>query len=116
MDYQKNEQKALCAKYSAEYFEVIPSLKVGISLDRANGTYPINGLRHPPEGDTSGWYIWFGEHFSEDTEFFKPMHIAHLNDYCPEIIKFLGLPPGWRFLTTPEYEDVWEDPNLLNLK
>jgi hypothetical protein len=27
---------------------------------------------------------------------------------------YLGLPEGWRFLVTENYEDVWEDPELLN--
>ena len=25
----------------------------------------------------------------------------------------LALPPGWRFLLAPDYEDVWYDPSLL---
>jgi hypothetical protein len=30
-----------------------------------------------------------------------------------EILKFLGLPPGWRFLTDGLYVDVWYDAALL---
>ncbi|WP_434048948.1 MULTISPECIES: immunity protein Imm33 domain-containing protein [Sorangium] len=29
-------------------------------------------------------------------------------------MRFLGLPPGWRFLIADEHEDVWKDPSLLN--
>ena len=77
--------------------------------------FPINGLRHPPEGDTTGWYIWAGEELSEDPDFFVPLHFEHLAEWCPGVTKFLALPPGWRFLTAPDHEDVWFDVSLLKL-
>ncbi|WP_422652960.1 immunity protein Imm33 domain-containing protein [Archangium sp.] len=40
--------------------------------------------------------------------------VAHLADWCPLALKFLGLPPGWRFLVAEGHEDVWEDPTLLD--
>ena len=67
------------------------------------------------EGDTSGWYIWGREEFSENPDFFVPLHIEHLSEWYPHIIKFLGLAPGWRFLTAPDHEDVWEDKTLLQI-
>lgn len=33
----------------------------------------------------------------------------------PEIKKYLGLPPGWRFLIAPGYEDIWFDEALLSI-
>jgi hypothetical protein len=49
--------------------------------------------------DTSGWYIWAGEGGpSDDPDFFVPLHVEHLAEWCPHITKYLGLPPGWRFL------------------
>lgn len=108
------EQKEICQKYGAAHLDAPEYLKVGISLDAMKGVMPLNGLRHLPEGDTSGWYIWAGEHFSDDPDFFSPLHIAHLTDRCPMVIKYLGLAPGWRFLITDTgYEDVWEDTSLL---
>jgi hypothetical protein len=109
------EQKNICKKYGATFFESPPELKVGISLNVKNGLQPLNGLRHPPEGDTTGWYIWAGEDFSDDPDFFVPLHVKHLYEWCPKIVKYLGLPPGWRFLIANNYEDVWEDPSLLNI-
>jgi len=74
---------------------------------------PINGLRHFHEGNTTGWYIWAGE-FSDAPDFFKPMHLFHLQEYYPELLKYLGLPPGNRFLIDNKgYEDVWFDEGLL---
>ena len=74
---------------------------------------PINGLRHPIQGDTTGWYIWAGGEPSTAPDFFQPVHVAHLVEWCPLALKFLGLPPGWRFQVADGHEDVWEDPTLL---
>lgn len=107
------EQMQTCEKFGAEFFAPTEGSKVGISPNVRTGLQPINGLRHPPIGDTSGWYIWAGEELSDSDDFFVPLHIEHLDDWCPAIKKFLGLPPGWRFLIAPDYEDAWFDETLL---
>lgn len=76
---------------------------------------PVNGLRHPPVADTCGWYLWTGEEFSDEADFFQPLHVEHLVDRLPAALPYLGLPPGWRFLLAPGYADVWFDPSLLDL-
>ena len=43
-----------------------------------------------------------------------PLHVWHLADWRPEVVSFLGLGPGWRFLTEGAYEDAWNDPKRLN--
>lgn len=75
----------------------------------------MNGLRHPPQGDTVGWYIWAGEELSQEPDFFQPRHVEHLNEWCPAVISYLGLAPGWRFLLANDYEDVWYDESLLDI-
>ena len=109
------EQRKICQKYSSDYVDAPDDLKVGISENVRDGVVPINGLRHPPEGDTSGWYIWAGEQYSDAADFFKPLHIEHLDEWNPLIKKYLGLAPGWRFLVTKDYEDVWFDEALLDV-
>ncbi|WP_286856718.1 MULTISPECIES: immunity protein Imm33 domain-containing protein [Sphingobacterium] len=109
----KEEQQEICIKYNQEFFETDLNLKIGISENFGSGEMPLNGLRHFPEGDTSGWYIWAGE-YSEAADFFKPIHISHLFETFPEIVKYLGLPPGCRFLADNKgYEDIWFDQGLL---
>jgi hypothetical protein len=88
-------------------------MKVGISLNVGTGLQPVNGLRHSPVGDTSGWYIWAGEAYSSDADFFMPLHVSHLPARCQIVMPYLALPPGWRFLLADDYEDVWADPTLL---
>jgi len=108
------KQKEVCFKFGTEFISSPDTFKIGISLSVKNGVYPIHGLRHPVKEDTSGWFIWAGE-YSDDPNFFIPLHIEHLNEWNPLILKYLGLPPGWRFLITPEYEDVWKDDLLLDI-
>lgn len=117
MDLSKIQaiQQEICHKYGSIYVPSPIHLKVGIALNVKTGIWPINGLRHPLEGDTSGWYIWAGEEMGIEDDFFQPLHIEHLESWCPGVIKYLGLAPGWRFLIAPEYEDVWEDESLLDV-
>jgi hypothetical protein len=109
------EPQDLCKKYNAPWVASPEHLKVGIALNVRSGLQPLNGLRHPAEGDTTGWYIWAGEEFSSAPDFFQPLHVAHLAEWCPAVLRFLGLPPGWRFLTKGDYVDVWEDQSLLKV-
>jgi hypothetical protein len=107
------EQRQICRRFGAEFVEAPEHLKVGIASNVRAGLMPLNGLRHPPEADTTGWYIWAGEDLSTEPDFFQPLHVAHLVEWCPPVLKYLGLAPGWRFLIDGEYEDVWFDPALL---
>jgi hypothetical protein len=106
-------QRALCSRFGASYLGCDMNLKVGISKNVRDGVRPLNGLRIEPEGDTCGWYIWAGEKFSEEPDFFVPLHASHLEEWAPLVLPYLGLPPGWRFLVTDQYEDVWKDDQLL---
>ena len=109
------EQQEVCKKYGTRWVAAPDHLNVGIARNVLAGLKPLNGLRHPPHGDTTGWYIWAGEEFSTAPDFFEPMHVAYLAESCPAVLRFLGLPPGWRFLTADDYVDAWEDPKLLNV-
>jgi hypothetical protein len=93
------EQLALCQKFGVEPLEIRVGETLGVALNVRTDLQPINGLRHPPSQTTSGWFVWAGEIFSEDTDFLHPLHVEHLGDWCPRIIKYLALPAGWRFLT-----------------
>lgn len=77
-----------------------------------SGQLPINGVRCLPEKGTTGWYIWAGETMSDDPDFFVPLHVSHLGSWCPEVLPYLELPPGWRFLVAPGHEDAWFDPEV----
>lgn len=107
-------QRQVCARWEAAFTPSPPGLKVGIAENVRSGIVPINGLRHPPANGTTGWYIWAGETLSDADDFFLPLHVEHLAEWCPAVLPYLGLPPGWRFLIADGYEDLWFDPGLLD--
>lgn len=78
-------QRAICKRYGSAFIASPAHLKVGISENAKLGIVPINGLRHGPEGDTTGWYIWCGEAFSQADDFFVSLHVSHLHEWCPEV-------------------------------
>lgn len=107
-------QRSLCEQYAADFVASPSDTKLGFAFT-TKGKLPINGLRHPVVGDANGWYIWCGEHFSDDAEFFAPLHASHFYEEYPEIARLLGLPPGYRFLFAPNCLDVWFDESLLKV-
>jgi hypothetical protein len=125
MSSLSNMQREICLKFGASCLQSDGRLKMGISRMFDPEQFPVNGLRYPRvvsrdttyplEGDATGWYIWSGEELPIDDDAFVPLCAFHLNDKCPEIVKYFGLGPGWRFLLAPGYEDVWYDENLLDL-
>jgi hypothetical protein len=108
----EEQQQKICKKYSADFLACDLTLKVGISCNVKNGERPIHGVRVKQEKETSGWYIWAGE-WSDDPDFYVPIHGIHLYEWEKIILPYLGLPEGWRFLITEDYEDVWYDPEVL---
>ena len=89
---------------------------IGIALSRSRTLEPLNALRHPVDGNSNGWFVWRGPGIPQDDDhFFDPLHVEHLDDHAPELAPYLALPPGWRVLLAPGYEDVWYDEILLDI-
>jgi hypothetical protein len=108
------EQKKICKEYDSLWNPIDKNLKVGISTDL--NSEPLNGLRHNSENGTTGWFIWSGE-YDEREDFFKPICAEHLLEKKPEVIKYLALDVGFRFLIGKEnYEDVWFDKKISEIK
>lgn len=107
------EQISLCARFKSEVVPAEPNLKLGIALATLD-FLPLNASRHLQENGTCGWYIYGGE-YSSAPDFYQPLHVAHLSEYCPKILPYLALAPGWRVLLAPGYEDVWFDESCLNV-
>ena len=102
------EQIGLCDQYGVQPDIPADKDKLVIALDTLDQE-PLNGLRHQPEADSSGWYVWGGIEFPSADDAFSPLHVSHMKDYCPSAIKFLGLPTGWRFLTDSDRSGAWEE-------
>ncbi|HEX6729687.1 MAG TPA: hypothetical protein VF074_06740 [Pyrinomonadaceae bacterium] len=110
----EREQRDYCASQNVQYLPAYKDSNASLAL-ATQGRIPINGLRHPPEGEHNGWFLWSGEELSTDPMFFSNVHTHHLMELRPEVLKFPGLPPGHRFLLDGHYLDVWFDPSLLNV-
>ena len=104
------KQKEICATHNSKWKPINKKLRVGVSSNLDKN--PIHGVRHPSEERTTGWFIWTGD-YSEADDFFQPMCAEHLLQIRPEIIKYLGLEVGFRFLADKDgYEDIWYDEKL----
>jgi hypothetical protein len=106
-----DDQKQICQRFGAEYAPPDMNGRVGIALQTLENL-PLHAVRVQPENGDCGWYIYGGE-VSADVNFYQPLCVAHLPDYCAMIVPYLALPPGWRVLLAPAYEDVWFDDELL---
>jgi len=113
-DPTTTEQAATCTRFNVVPFPCADASKLGIAL-QTQRHLPLNALRHPPAAGTCGWYIWWGDTWTSDPEFYQPLHVAHLGDRCPDIIPHLALPPGWRVQLAPGHEDCWFDEALLHV-
>ena len=108
------QQLEVCRRFGLEPYPAPSHLKVGIARNVKGDTLPVQGIRHPPEGDTTGWYIFAGQEMSNDPDFFVPLHVAHLHEWCPGAMPYLLLPPGWAFVLAPGYEDVYFNARLMS--
>ncbi|WP_193014439.1 MULTISPECIES: hypothetical protein [Gammaproteobacteria] len=99
------QQKNLCEKYQA--LPMSPEDMVAIALDTLHAN-PIFGARiKRPQDGTISWFFYCGEHCKRD-DFYQTLHTSHLNELLPEVIKYLYLPEGYKFIIDKEgYEDVW---------
>lgn len=94
----------ICKRYGAPFLAAPADMIIGVAIETFEaGLMPIYGVRMPD----GTWYIYAGE-YSAAKDFYKPMHIAHLEELCPQVLPYLGLGVGWKFIIDDKgYEDVW---------
>jgi hypothetical protein len=107
------EQRKVCDRFGVKPWPVSRDFRVGVARNVKPDSLFVHGLRQPPEGETTGWYVWAGEERPTEPGFFSQLHLNHLLEWCPKTWRYLALPPGWRFRIAPDAEDVWYDPSLL---
>jgi len=111
------QQKEVCKRFNLLWTPVDKTLMIAINNSLFSDTKPINGLRHPRGKNIDGWYLWSGEEIPQnENDFFKPIHTEHLFESKPIVLKYLGLPYGYRFqIDDKGYEDIWLDQSILDL-
>lgn len=111
----RRAQQEICRRFGSMFVASPEGSRADVAENVGTGLQPLNGLRHPVDGNRTGWFIWAGKDLSRDPDFFKSIHVSHLADRSPVLLPYLGLAPGWRFLVAVGYEDVWYDGTLLNI-
>ncbi|WP_180008107.1 MULTISPECIES: hypothetical protein [unclassified Acinetobacter] len=102
------EQKLLCEEVGSTYVEVQGDDVIAVAVHTLNKD-PIVGIRKPAEGDENvSWYIYGGE--LEGADNFETMTVRKLQDVVPEVLPYLALDIGYRFMIdADDYEDVWKE-------
>jgi len=95
--FENENEIEICRRFRLSGQTPGPEKKVGIALLTLS-LKPLNALRHQPEGETCGWYIWGGEELSQDPELFQPVNVSDLPRYCLQLLPYLALAPGFRVL------------------
>ena len=103
------EQKLLCEEFGSSYIELHGDDVVAVAKQTLHKD-PIVGIRKKPEGEENiSWYIYAGE-LEEGTDFFETMTIKELQDILPDVLPYLALDVGYRFMIDEDdYEDVWKE-------
>ncbi|WP_304991354.1 immunity protein Imm33 domain-containing protein [Burkholderia plantarii] len=101
----RDDQIVTCEKYNLPQVE--PEAMVAIALETI-GKNPTYGTRIIlPEGGNVSWFFHCGE-YSDKDDFYKPIHIEHLREILPSVLKYLRLPHGAKFIIDDNgFEDVW---------
>lgn len=104
-----DEQKLLCEEFDSAYIEVKGDDLVAVALESIKQE-PIVGIRKKPvAGETVSWYIYGGE-LQTNEEDFEIMSIKELQDILPDVLPYLALDNGYRFMIDQDdYEDVWKE-------
>ncbi|KRP68041.1 hypothetical protein TU82_04370 [Pseudomonas orientalis] len=102
------EQHMICAKNGVDY--VAPSFEQMIIISHGvmEGD-PAEGVRYPSPEHMSGWWITT-DRYDGNTENLQSVHLQHVAVNRPDLVKYLGLPFGYRFHGPSN--DVWLDEKI----
>lgn len=90
------EQSELCWKYNL--IPLFPNFNQSVVI--SDGVYEgkdIEGIRYDSPQNESGWYL-ITDDYNDDIKTLKVVHFYHVVFARPDILKYLALPFGYRFL------------------
>ncbi|UXZ98211.1 hypothetical protein K3169_10260 [Pseudomonas phytophila] len=103
------EQHSVCSKVGADFttsrFEQLIVISDGVLEGEAS-----EGVRYPSPEHMSGWWITTDK-YNGDTKSLKTVHAPHLAVNRPDLVKYLGLPNGYRFHELTN--DAWFDEKVV---
>jgi hypothetical protein len=102
------EQKLLCEEFGSQYIEVKGDDVIAVAVDTLQKE-PLVGIRKKAESENVSWFIYGGE-LAADLESFEMMTVRELQDILPDVLPYLALDIGYRFMIDQDdYEDVWKE-------
>lgn len=108
------EQVQIINSQALTWFSIASEKRIFFSPSvlEASTNSVIEGVRDDPEstGD-SGWVIYTAKDRAKDLPFEAAPFSVFLSKYDLNILRFLGLPPGWMFNVDPAGDShVWQEP------
>lgn len=71
----------------------------------------IEGIRYDSSQDESGWYL-ITDDYNDDIKSLKMVHFYHVVFARPDILKYLALPFGYRFLMKNNSVEIIKDEGI----
>ncbi|GEN73832.1 immunity protein Imm33 domain-containing protein [Chryseobacterium lathyri] len=90
------EQSEMC--WQQNLIPLFPNFNQSVVI--SDGVYDgkdIEGIRYDAPQDESGWYL-IADDYNEDIKTLKMVHFYHVAFARPDILKYLALPFGYRFI------------------
>ncbi len=106
-----SEQEIICKKFHVQPLFPLFNQKIVISVGVYEGL-DVEAVRYPSPDHMTGWWLTT-ELYNGNTDSLNVVHYYHLAFSRPDIIKYLALPFGYRFIKDKEY-DIWFDDNVLS--
>lgn len=90
------EQSEMCRQYN--FVPLFPNFNQSVVI--SDGVYEgkdIEGIRYDSPQNESGWYL-ITDDYNDDIKSLKVVHFYHVAFARPDILKYLALPFGYRFI------------------
>ncbi|UYV55660.1 immunity protein Imm33 domain-containing protein [Priestia megaterium] len=107
-------QYSLCEVVEAE-FDAPTADKFVTVYTQIFESKEIQGVRYEEDGEKSGWLLYCEEQDLDSLHegAFLTLRLYELTLKRPDLLKFLGLPTGYRFVLKEDEYNAWEDRNLF---
>lgn len=104
-------QRWVCSAYGAPFEPSADDDLVAIDPSALLASEAVEGVRYKPlSAGSSGWILISGG-FKGGVADLENRHAYHITHARPDLERYFGLPPGWRFYRTAEGENVYQDPD-----
>lgn len=101
------KQSEICLQH--DLIPLFPNFSQSVVI--SDGVYEgkdIEGIRYDSPQDESGWYL-ITDDYNDDIKSLKIVHFYHVAFDRPEILKYLAIPFGYRFIMKDGNVEIYRD-------